>query len=104
MAKIATRQIKITVNDPDTAKVLVWCKPLAAGVPTYEDPVAKEIAWVEGQAPTFIVIPSEGFDVTDGEYYLGIAGQDAAGNISAIGVKQYFFDFTAPAVPLLEVI
>ena len=53
---------------------------------------------VSGQTLYSLVLP-DSVPVTDGQYQIGVASEDAAGNISDIAKLDYFFDFVSPTAP-----
>lgn len=53
---------------------------------------------VSGQTLYSVILPDQ-MPVTDGQYQVGVASEDSAGNLSDIAVLDYFFDFIAPVAP-----
>jgi hypothetical protein len=108
MALIVKRRIKLTTDGIDVAKMLVVAKTAAQGEVSYADFVGSDatpkiITFVPAQLEYYLNLPDD-LPVTEGQYYIGCAPQDAAGNVGDITQKQYFFDFTAPAALLLEIL
>ncbi len=67
------------------------------GTVSYDSPKVT-IPAVSGQTLYSVIRPDQ-MPVTDGQYQIGVASEDDAGNLSDIAVLDYFFDFVAPTAP-----
>lgn len=65
---------------------------------TYETSMVK-IPTSAGVLSYGVTLPASIPEIGEGQYQLGVASYDAAGNISDIATLDYFFDFTPPAKP-----
>lgn len=97
MSKIGSR--KLWFDQADMTDVvsfnIYYCQ--APAVVGYETPRVVVPA-VPGQAAYSVDLPTM-VPIAEGNYNLGVAAVDSAGNISDIDVMSSFFDFTAPAKP-----
>lgn len=81
----------------DVANFKLYYGKESDGLLTYNS-VFVNIPVVPSQVTYQVVIPDM-IPITEGSWNLGVASEDAAGNISDMDLLTGFFDFTAPPAP-----
>ena len=93
MSFIATKQFAWTASpSPDTTHHRVRVCPVA-------EPLSYTTAFEEVASPISAYTLQGAFDITGGDYRVGVSARDAAMNESDIAEMTYTFDFSPPSPP-----